>query len=105
MRGALNLWGEYDSCEKMAGIFLAVGMVFVVVGCTTPQHNVWFKRGVGVKMDQAVKDLKGCAMKEEFIFDAKAKGGPEATSSVTSYEQSKFDSCMMAKGFKKKMMK
>ena len=91
--------------RKMAGIFLAVGMVFVVVGCTTPQHNVWFKRGVGVKMDQAVKDLKGCAMKEEFIFDAKAKGGPEASSSASTYEQSKFDKCMTAKGFKKKMMK
>ena len=91
--------------RKMAGIFLAAGVVFVVAGCSTPEHNVWFKRGVGVKMDQAVKDLKGCAMKEEFIFDAKAKGGPEATSSASSYEQSNFDSCMMAKGFKKKMMK
>ena len=91
--------------RKMAGIFLAVGVVFVVSGCAPPEHNVWFKRGVGVKMDQAVKDVKSCAMKEEFIFDAKAKGGPEASSSVTSYEQSKFDSCMMAKGFKKKMMK
>ena len=91
--------------RKMAGIVLAVGVVFVVSGCTTPQHNVWFKRGVGVKMDQAVKDLKNCAMKEEFMYDAKAKGGPEATSSASTYEQSKFDSCMMAKGFKKKMMK
>ena len=91
--------------RKMAGIFLAVGMVIVVAGCTTPKHNVWFKRGVGVKMDQAVKDLKNCAMKEEFMYDAKAKGGPEATSSASTYEQSKFDSCMMAKGFKKKMMK
>ena len=90
--------------RKMAGVFLAVGMVLVVTGCTTPEQNVWFKRGVGVKMDQAVKDLKDCAMKEEFIYDAKAKGGPEASSSVTSYAQSNFDSCMMAKGFKKKKM-
>ena len=91
--------------RKMAGIFLAVGVVFVVSGCTTPEHNVWFKRGVGVKMDQAVKDLKSCSDQAEFMFDAKAKGGPEASSSVTSYEQSDFDKCMMAKGFKKKMMK
>lgn len=90
--------------RKIAGIFLALGVVFVVAGCSTPEHNVWFKRGVGVKMDQAVKDLKNCAMKEEFIYDAKAKGGPVATSSTTSYAQSNFDSCMMAKGFKKKKM-
>ena len=90
--------------RKIAGIFLALGVVFVVAGCGPPEHNVWFKRGVGVKMDQAVKDLKNCAMKEEFIYDAKAKGGPVATSSATSYEQSNFDSCMMAKGFKKKKM-
>ncbi|MDE0332010.1 MAG: hypothetical protein OXL41_09090 [Nitrospinae bacterium] len=91
--------------RKMAGIFLAVGLVFVVAGCTTPEHNVWLKRGVGVKMEQAVKDLKSCAMKEEFIFDANAKGGPAVTSSASSYAQSNFDKCMMAKGFKKKMMK
>ncbi len=92
--------------RKMAGIFLTVGMVFVVAGCTPPKHQVWVKRGVGVKMDQAVKDLKNCAMKEEFIYDAKAKGGPTAVSSEATYEVSKFDSCMMAKGFnKKKMMK
>lgn len=90
--------------RKMAGIVLAVGMVIVVAGCAPPERNVWFKRGVGVKMDQAVKDLKNCAMKAEFIFDAKAKGGPEATSSASSYAQSNFDSCMMAKGFKKKKM-
>ena len=90
--------------RKMAGIFLAVGIVVVVAGCTPPQHHVWVKRGVGVKMDQAVKDLKGCAVKEEFIYDAKAKGGPAAVSSETTYEVSKFDSCMMAKGFKKKKM-
>ncbi len=88
--------------RKMAGIFLAVGMVLVVAGCATPQHNVWLKRGVGVKMEQAVKDLKSCAAKEEFMFDATAKGGPEAVSSASSYEQSKFDACMTAKGFKKK---
>ena len=90
--------------RKMAGIVLAVGMVFVVVGCTPPKHHVWVKRGVGVKMDQAVKDLKSCAVKEEFIYDAKAKGGPAAVSSESTYEVSKFDSCMMAKGFKKKKM-
>ena len=71
--------------RKMAGIVLAVGVVFVVAGCAPPEHNVWFKRGVGVKMDQAVKGLKSCAMKEEFIFDAKAKGGPKRPFRIVLY--------------------
>ncbi len=90
--------------RKMVGIFLVVGMVVVVAGCTTSKHQVWLKRGVGVKTDQAMKDFKSCAMKAEFLYDAKAKGGPEAITSETTYKVSKFDECMMAKGFKKKKM-
>ena len=90
--------------RKMAGIVLGVGLLFVAAGCGPPKQQVWLKRGAGVNMEQALKDLKHCALREDFLFDLKAEGGPAAISSETTYAGSRFDSCMTARGFKKKMM-
>ncbi len=88
--------------RKMAGVMATVAAVFLVSGCT-PSHTVWLKRGVGVTMAQAVKDLKNCSDKAGFIFEASPqKGGPSAVSSEVSYETSGFANCMTAKGFQKK---
>ncbi len=86
--------------RKATGVVLASFVVFAVSGCTVARQT-WIKSGGSDA--EAAKDLQGCAHQEGFIFDPKGeKGGPVAISSKSTYKASKFDSCMIGKGFRKK---